>query len=248
MLDQNSSQPGPLTRVLGTALRTPMQAQTYRNLLYVVSMLVLGNLYVNVLVMGVGAALPLAFVGVGVALGLLVLALVVELAGFERMLVRYLLGVDVPASSAGTGRSRWERTKGLVTDRRTWNAVVYLLTEFVVGTAAFGVIASLVATGVSFLAAPFYYTRAPVVAYGPIPTSERSLELLFGWDSLLIGLETTFRLGSWHVETFVGALVVAGLGGVFLLVALLFSNAIASLWGRYARRMLTTPRLFESSG
>jgi hypothetical protein len=172
--------------------------------------------------------------------------LVVGLVGLERTLVRVLLRVDVPTTSVKTEYGLWGRAKQLVTDRQTWKAVAYLLSEFVYGTVVFGLLASLFATAGNFLLAPLYYKQAPVVAYGPIPSGEFTLNILFGWDNLLVGLTTTFQVGSWQIESLLGALLVTGLGIVLLVLTLHLSNFLAWVWGRYARSMLTTPRYWTT--
>lgn len=198
----------------------------------------LGIVYVTLLATGLPTAIGLVVVLIGIPLLVLLLALVVGLARFERTLVRVLLGVDIPSTSIETEHDLWGRVKHLVTNRQTWKAVVYLLSEFVYGTLVFGLIASLLATAGSFLLAPLYYTQAPVVAYGPIRIGKLTLEILFGWNNLLVGLTTTFQIGSWQIQTLPGALFVAGLGVVLLFVSLSVTNGLAWVWGRYARVML----------
>ncbi|RBI60314.1 hypothetical protein DMJ13_18435 [halophilic archaeon] len=231
-----------VSRLFSRVLRTPVRFQTYRNLLYLVVMFPLGVFYFNLLLAGSLAGIGLVVVGIGIPLLILLFVLAVELAGFERVLVRRLLGVDIPTPPAETDGSLWSRTWRLVTAIQTWKAIVYLLSEFAYGSIVFGFLASGIATSVSFLLAPFYYTQAPVAAYGPLPPSEFTLDVLFGWDNLLIGLTRTFQIGSWQIETLLGALLVAGLGVFLLFATFLFSNTAAQLWGRYARLMLTTPR------
>lgn len=243
---QMSSDSRELSRVLGRVLHTPMRLQTYRNLCYLVVMFPLGIVYFTLLLVGFATGIPLVIVGIGILILVLLLAVVVGLAGLERTLVRVLLRVDVPVTAVETEGSLWRRTKHLVTDRQTWKAVVYLLSEFVYGTVVFGMVASLVATVGSFLFAPIYYQQAPVVAYGPIPSDEFTLDVLFGWDNLLVGLTTTFRIGSWQIETLPGALLFTGLGIVLLLLSLQLVNVLVWMWGQYARIMLTTPRYWST--
>ena len=228
--------------LVGRVARAPFQPQTYRNLAYLLAMFPLGLCYFTVLTVGLFTGLPLVVVGVGVPIVLGCLVLAVVLATVERRLVRWSLGVDVPTPRGAVGGSLRDRLGRLVRARETWTAVAYLLAEFVYGTVVFGVLTGVAATATSFALAPFYYTAAPVTAYGPIPTTDVTLDVLFSWDSLLVGLTTTFELGSWRVETLPGALLVAVLGVVLFVVLLLFANAAARLWGRFARRMLTTPR------
>lgn len=231
---------------LGQILRSPLRLQTYRNLCYLVVMFLLGVVYFTLLVTGFTTGVALVIVGIGVPILVLMLALAVGLAGLERTLVRVLLRVDIPTTAVGTEGDLWDRVKQLVTDLRTWKAVAYLLSEFVYGSIVVGLIGSVVATGGSFLFAPVYYTWAPVVAYGPLRTGKLTLDVLFGWNNLLVGLTTTFRIGSWQIETLPGALLVASLGIILLLVSLSLANAFAWAWGRYARIMLTTPRYWRT--
>lgn len=228
---------------LKRGLRAPLRGQTYRNLCYLVVMFPLGTSYFILLTVGFSLGLPLVVVLVGVPILVSLLVLAVGLAGFERRLVRVLLGNEIPTADATDG-GFWTRLKRLVIDYQTWKAIAYLLSEFVYGSVAFGLLGSVAATAGSFLLAPLYYTDAPVVAYGP-PPGEFTLDFLFGWDTLLVGLTTTFRLGSWQVETLPGALLVALSGLVLLFVLLQLGNALAWVWGRYARVMLRTPRYWS---
>lgn len=228
--------------VLSQWLKAPVRPQTYRNLLYLLLMFPLGILYFNLLLIGFTTGIGLAVVIIGVPIILLVLVGVTGMATFERTLISVLLGIHISPSSEIDADGVWTRLTQLVADRRTWMAVVYLLSVFVFGSFVFGVLASLTATAWSFFSAPLYYQDSPVVAYSPIPQDKVTLEILFGWDTLLIGLTTTFQLGSWQIETLPGALLIAVLGlGLFFLVVLPLVNVLTLLWGRYARFMLVVP-------
>ncbi len=207
----------------------------------------LGIVYFVLLTVGFSTGVPLLVVGVGLPILLVLLVVVVELATFERTLVGALLRVDVPPAAAETEGSRWVRTKRLVTDVRTWKAAAYLLSVFVFGNVTITLLSSLLATSASFVFAPLYYRDAPVTAhaFGPIPSGDLTLDLSFGWDNLLVGLTTTVRVGSWQIETLLGALLVAGLGCVLLLCSLQLFNVLAWLWGRYARVMLAPRRYWK---
>lgn len=234
-----------LASALGHRLRAPARLQTYRNLLYLLLMFPLGHVYFTVILIGLFTGIGLAIVGIGILLLVLLLALVTGLADLERTLVRQLLDIEISAPTMESQQGLWTRTKLLVTDLRTGMAVVYLLSVFVYGTIMFGLLASLAATIWSFLSAPLYYKEAPVVAYGPVPQRELTLDILFGWDTLLVGLTTTFQLGSWQIETLPGALFVAVIGLILLLVTFQVINALALLWTRYARAMLLVPRYWK---
>ncbi|WP_246998372.1 sensor domain-containing protein [Halosolutus gelatinilyticus] len=248
MSTKNSPETEHLGGLLGRWIGAPTRMQTYRNLLYVLLLFPRGVLYFNVLVVGFATGLGLVVVLVGIPIVAGVLAVATGLAALERTLARVLLDVEVPVDRVPDERGLWGSVKRLVIDLRTWKAVAYLVSVFAFGTAAFGAIASLMATSWSFLTAPLYYEDASVVAYGPIPRGDFTLDILFGWETLLVGLRTTFRLGSWRIETLSGALFVACLGLVLLFfVTLPLVNAIASLWGRYARLMLTVPWYWRRS-
>ena len=225
---------------LDRLVRAPMRPQTYRNLCYLLLMFPLGLGYFVLLSVGFPLGIGLVTVLVGIPLLVILLGFAVGLAGIERTLVGSLLAVEIPSSPVEPRRGLRNRTEQLVTSRRTWKAVAYLFSEFVYGTVAFTLLWWLVATAGSFLFAPVYYSRAPVTAFAPIPTRQFTLDILFGWDNLLVGLTTTFELGSWHVGTLPGAVLVAVLGALLLLCSLHLLNALARLSGQYARFMLKT--------
>lgn len=226
-------------------LTAPFRGRTYRHLAYLLLMFPLGTLYFALLSVGVGVGVPLLVVGIGFPVLLAVLVLVVELTRVEQRLLRLLLDVEIPDPEPQTEGSAFTRAKQFVTDIRVWKGVGYLVSVFVVGSATVGLLTPLLATAGSFLLAPLYYRHAPVVAYGPISRSPITLDLLFGWDNLLVGLSTTFRLGAWHVETLPGALFVAALGAMVLVALVVIADAVAMAWARYARYLLPVPRYWS---
>lgn len=245
MSTELSTPPREFGQLVRAALRAPLRLQTYRNLLYLALMFPLGILYFNLIVVGSLAGLGLVVVLVGVPLLVLLVAILVWFARLERFLVGTFLGADVPRPSPVVEGSIWTRTKHLIVDVHTWKAIGYLLAEFAYGSVVFGILLSFVATMGSLLLAPFYYTRAPVVVYGPFPTGEFTLDVLFGWDTLLVGLTTTFQLGSWQLETLVGALLVSGAGLVLGLITVQLINSFAAVWREFATYMLTAPRYWN---
>lgn len=228
---------------LDRCLRAPVRRQTYRNLVYLLVIFLLGNAYFILLSTGIVVGISLAIVLVGILILLFVPVVVVGIAGFERALIRVLVDVDVASpKSVDSDTGLGDRFTQLLTDRWTWTAFVYLASEFVYGSIVFGLLASVGVTAGSFLLAPLYYQRAPVVAYGPFSLGRQTLDLMFGWDTLLVGLTTTIRIGSWQIETLPGALAVAGGGAVLLFLLFQLSNIFAWVWVQYARFMLQTPR------
>ena len=248
MSTETSSPTRDAGHLVSRTLRAPMRRQTYRNLLYLLTRFPLGVGYFVFLSVGFSAGVPLLAVGVGALVLLATLAVCVQLTRFERALLRRLLGVDVPEPDPVTDGGVLNRTRRFVTDRRTWGAAVYLLSVFVFMNVVLSALASLVATAASFLLAPLYYRSAPVTAhaFGPVPSREFTLDLLFGWDNLLVGLTTTVEVGSLQIQTLPGALAVAVLGAALLVIALQTMNVVAWAWSRYARVMLTAPRYWTT--
>lgn len=226
-------------------LQRPLRGRTYLNLLYLAVMLPLGVVYFTILSIGFSVGVPLVILGIGIPILLVTLAIAVELTQFERFVLRRALDVDIPAVEPELEGSRWARTRRFVTDARVWKGVVYLLSVFVVGSVTFGLLAPLLATTVSFLLAPLYYQNSPVIAYGPISNSPITIELFFGWDNLLVGLSRTFQLGAWEVQTLPGALLVSGLGLLFLGLLVVLADFVVRAWSWYARLMLPVPRYWS---
>lgn len=226
-------------------LRRPLHGRTYRSLLYLAVMFPLGVVYFTILTVGLSVGIPLVVVGIGIPILLVTLAVAVELTQFERFLLRSALDVDIPAAEPHLEGGLWTRCRRFVTDSRVWRGVGYLLSVFAVGSVTFGLLTPLLATAGSFLLAPLYYRDAPVVAYGPLSRTPITVELLFGWDTLLVGLSRTFRLGSWEVQTLPGALLVSVLGVVLLGLLVVVADLVVRAWSRYARLMLPVPRYWS---
>lgn len=227
-------------------LRAPLRKQSYRNLVYLSVIFPLGVVYFTLLFTGVVVGLAHSIILVGIPILLFLPVVAVGLAGFERALIRALVGVDVPSpDSVDADADLVGQFKRLLTDRGTWTAFFYLFSEFVYGSLVFGLLMSVGATAGSFLLAPFYYQRTPVVAHGPLSIGQQTLSLMFGWDTLLVGLTTTFQIGSWKIETLSGALAFAGVGFVLLFLLFQLANLFAWLWVQYARVMLQTQRYWS---
>lgn len=142
----------------------------------------------------------------------------------------------------------WERIKELVMDRQVWGATVYLLSEFIAGIAVFTLLSSLVLTAGSLMLTPFYYQYAPTSLYlGPAPVIQFAPNILFGWDNLQIGLQTTVVIETWQVTALSVALLVALGGAVLMFLTLLLCNVIARFWGQYMILMLGTPRYWRTN-
>lgn len=235
------------SQILRRGLRAPIRLQTYRNLLYLVLMYPLGYIYFHLVLFGFTFGLGLSVVLIGVPILLLTLIMVSGLASIERTLARVLLQIDIPISHLETDQTIWERSKALVTDRQVWGGTVYLLSEFVAGIAVFSLLSSLVLTAGSLILTPLYYQSAPTSIYlGSTPVIQFTPDILFGWDNLLVGLQTTVIIDTWQITGLPVALLIALVGVGLMLITLLLCNGIARFWGQYMKLMLRTPRYWRT--
>jgi two-component system phosphate regulon sensor histidine kinase PhoR len=144
-------------------VRVLWQGQSYRNLLYLLISLPLGESYLICLTLAlvIGAGLAVVLVGVPILAG--TVATWWALGAFERQLAMWWLGVDIPPMlhpyvPAGT-RWRWLRiARAYLTAQLTWTCLGFLLLKLPLGIlgllvcAALAVAAGLVAMPVIFLA------------------------------------------------------------------------------------------------
>lgn len=235
------------SQILGDSLRAPVRLQTYHNLLYLVLMFPLGFIYFHLVLFGFTFGTGMLVAVIGVPILLLTLITISGLASIERFLARVLLHVNIPVSPIETEQTIRERIKELVMDRQVWGATVYLLSEFVAGIAVFSLLSSLVLTAGSLMLTPFYFQHASTNIYlGPTPVIQFAPNILFGWDNLLIGLQTTVVIDTWQVTGLSVALLIALVGAVLMLITLLLGNVIARFWGQYMRLMLGAPRYWST--
>lgn len=189
----------------------PFEVQTYRNLLYVALAFPLGLLYWIALSIGavMGIATTPLLVGVPILAAVLVFAR--HLAAFEGWLARELLDVDVAYEAAlPAGDGIVSALLELLRTPRTYRTIGYLFAKFLLGTVSFVVLTATGSITVALLLAPVLYDQ-PDVAY---------------------------RMGSWQVETVVGAAGLFALGIVAVFASLHLINLCARLSGRFAATML----------
>lgn len=202
-------------RGVGEALRgflaVPFDAQTYRNLAYLLLAFPLGVGYFVGLSVGLSTGLGLAVTLVGLPLLVLTVAAAAGAAGFEAKLASWLVGVDATPPSALSGLDRsldsvddlLAATKRLLTTPSTWTGVLLLVLKFAFGIVAFTALVTAGAVVTALLAAPLVYD-APGV---------------------------TYNVGAVAVDTLPEALAVAGGGVLAALVSLHLLNALAKLGG-----------------
>ena len=210
----------------------PFRVQTYKNLLYLLVAFPLGIAYFTWLVTGGSLGIGLLITWVGLPILVLTLSGATVAAGIEAWLAESLVGVDasVPAFLSEfrvedglvlPGDGFVEAIKQLVTAPSTWTSVVLLVTKFAAGIVSFVAVVTSTAIAAALLAAPFIYDDAAISvgAANPAGASE-------------------YTIGSWTVSTLPEALIVAGLGVFFVLVAVNLLNGLARVQALYTARLL----------
>lgn len=184
-------------------------AQTYRNLFYLLLAFPLGIAYFVFLITGIslGAGLLVVFVGVPILIGMLFACL--GLGAFERLMARSLLHLSIPSPPAvACGPGLWPKLKALFGDTTTWKSFFYLLLKFPFGIAAFVVLVTAFSTSLALILAPLTYS---------------TLSLDFGL---------------WRVDSKDEATIWCLIGAVLLLASFHLVNGLAFVWGRFAQIML----------
>jgi len=155
MTEQNAA--GATTRsTLVDVFGVVTDAQTYRNLLYLVVAFPLGLFYYTVLVLGftLGLGLSILLVGLGI-----LLATVVGLryvAAFERRLANRLLGTAIadPDDLEREGEGIVAAVKAYLGASSTWRGLGFVLVKFWLGILAFVLLVSLLGTGIELAVLP----------------------------------------------------------------------------------------------
>lgn len=208
---QTDANPGySLTDVVGVVA----EAQTYKNLLYLLLAFPLGMAYFFFLTVGISLGVGLAVLGVGLVILFVTLLGARVLGSFERGLANRLLGTEL------AGRDDVESADGIVGTVQsylrassTWRSLGFVFLKFWLGTLSFVLLTVFLGTAVEFLLLPVF------------PDGAVNLEIA-GWEPAT-SLTTT-------VET---ALAVPA-GVVLGVVALHLLNAVARLNASVARALL----------
>jgi hypothetical protein len=196
---------------LGRFFGVAVDPQTYRNLAYLLLTFPLGILYFTVLWGGGAAGVATIPILVGIPILVAVLAVAVTLADLETRLARGLLGADVASETPQPGdETLGEYVRGLALDPRSYLAVVYLFSKFVVGLASFVALTFASVLSTVFVLAPVLYNR-PGVSY---------------------------QFGVTTVETLPAALGASVVGVLVAFVSLHLFNVAAWALGEYTEVML----------
>lgn len=126
-------------------------------LLYMLIAFITGILYFTWAVTGLSLSVSFLIFVFGFPFAILFLLSVHGLIFVEGRLVEALLGVRMPRRPIFTEKNlKWiERLKQLVTDRRTWLSILYMVIQFVLGTVYFVLIVTVLSFSLAAIAIPF---------------------------------------------------------------------------------------------
>jgi signal transduction histidine kinase len=201
---------------MGIGLRALADGRTYRTLLFVVTAVPLGALWLCVLMAGWTLAVCLVITPLVIPILIGLAAFVRLAAGAEAGLARHLLGTAArPGRSGSAAGSFWRRSLGAVADAGFWKAQAYLLLRFCLGWPTALVLFTLLCTAVFWVAAPIYYRWIPA-------------------DEGANGID----LEIWKADTLPEALLLVPLGLVLLVLTVNLARVFAALWRRIADALL----------
>ena len=189
-------------------LRPLADMQTYRTLLFLVTGIPLGALWLGMLLAGWTLTVAFAITPLVIVI-LLGFSAATALAGLaERAIARDLLGAPGgrPGRTAKT-TGYWQRGAVVLKAAVFWKTQVYLLARFLLGLPMAAIELGLFAQGVFIATAPIHYR----------------------WQSQNGG-EHGLDFGIWLVDTLPEALLVAPVGLVLVIVAANLANPFAALW------------------
>jgi len=147
----NSSSGYSLRDVLGVVI----DAQTYRNLLYLGLSFPLGLAYYVALTVGLSLGIGLSVVLVGFPILFATLLGVRIIASFERKLANALLGTDLSRlSDVPTGDGLVETATGYLRAASTWRGLGFVLVKFWLGIVSFVILVSLLGTALELILTP----------------------------------------------------------------------------------------------
>ncbi|MHB8776254.1 MAG: sensor domain-containing protein [Anaerolineales bacterium] len=142
--------------VLGRFFGVYTDPRAWGALLYMLIAFVTGVFYFTWAVTGVSVSVSFLIFIFGFPFALLFLLSVRGLALLEGRLVEALLGVRMPRRPLFSHQDmKWfDRLKALLTDKATWLMLIYMIVQFVLGTAYFVVIVIVLSFSLSFIAIP----------------------------------------------------------------------------------------------
>jgi len=189
--------------------------RTWGSLLFMFLSLLTGVLYFTWAVTGLSLSLGFAILIIGAPFAILFLLSVRGLAYLEARFVEFMLGVQIPRPQVGaTAGVNWlGRLKALLTERRTWVSLLYMILQLPLGVVYFSLTVFLIALSLGLIAIPLasvFGNPQSIVINGQ----------RYGWQPWMVGMLVLsgFLMFTWALH------VIRGIGR----------------WhGRYAKGLLT---------
>jgi hypothetical protein len=181
-------------------------ARAWGALLYMLIAFVTGVFYFSWAVTGISVSLSFAIFIFGLPFALLFFLSVRGLALLEGRLVEALLGVRMPRRPlfSHQGMKWFDRLKMLVADKHTWLMLVYMIAQFVLGTAYFVMIVMALSISLSFIAIPFLqgFINEPIISWNDaryfLPIWTYPLFVLAGFLLWTIFMNIARGIGQLH--------------------------------------------------
>lgn len=160
----------PSRRARGGFFSIALDPRAYGGLLYALLALPIGILYFTWVVTGVSLSAGLAILIIGVPFTLLFIFSVRLFALLEGRIVELLLGQRMPRRlpSEEVVKGMWPRIKAMLSDRRTWSTMFYMILQLPLGIAYFTITVTGLALSLSLVAGPAveFITGQNVVRFG----------------------------------------------------------------------------------
>lgn len=192
----------------------------YGALLYMLLSLATGIFYFTWVVTGAALSAGFMILIIGIPFALLFLASIRVIAHLEGRIIEALLGVRMPRrppQTAPVEGGMLGRIKAMLTDTRTWTAMLYMVVQLGLGIIYFTIAVTGLAVAIAFIAAPF----------AKLISAEEDFVIMTDWPQL---------------DTFLnspeGAFVLLPLGILLIFLVLNIARVIGYLHGRIAEHVL----------
>jgi hypothetical protein len=200
---------------LGRVFGVYLDPRTWGSLLFMMLSLVTGILYFTWAVTGLSLSLGFAILIIGAPFALLFLLSVRGLASLEQRFVELMLGVQIPRPQPGPaeGPSWLGRLKALITERRTWVSLLYLMLQLPLGVAYFTLAVFLIAFSLGLIAIPLasvFGNPQSIAINGQVYTWQPwiiQMLVVAGFLMFTWSLHVIRGIGQWHgkyVKGFLG--------------------------------------------
>src|SRR5262249_45439994 len=219
-------------RLLRTAFGIVLRVRSYARVCYLLVAFPLGLLYFICLVVGLVVGLGTSVVfGVGLLVLLATMGLWWAFASFERYLVMWWIGVEIPPMGPRPtpGLTLQQRLLTHLRNPATWKSLVYLFIEFPFGIFSFTLALALMTVSLSLALLPLIYLLATWLYNVGGGVGQTAGLVVFAEDPI-DGHVSALALIKLLLVTPVGVLL--GVGSLWLL------NGLALGWGQFARIML----------